>query len=356
MESSEITFDESDKNLFQVDDFRLRADALKHSLLPRLRYVLNESISLIREIYDVEVLENSRISHYPQFKTKRDNELNFLYEAAYVGIGGKSAKDKWFGVERNDRKPVQTLPFRYGFQITEDGLITVLETYWLKGLTDESHKKFFAFCIENESLLHTLCYRAEMYPDLYSSEEIGFVSTFKQHYIFMYERGLFENNFISSLVKYPINLNDLAFLTHRFAFFYPVYDSYLQIAMNKQTRFDELIEKLNEWKIREFEGESSEDMEVKTTLLSEEELLKAKEAAEQTIKVMPALRWQVFQRDNWKCVSCGRGSQDDVILHVDHITPRSRGGKDELSNYQTLCHLCNIGKSNKDATDLRNRK
>jgi hypothetical protein len=71
--------------------------------------------------------------------------------------------------------------------------------------------------------------------------------------------------------------------------------------------------------------------------------------------VMPALRWQVFQSDNWKCVSCGRGSQDDAIPHVDHIIPRSRGGKHTLDNYQTLCNVCNIGNSNKDDTDLRAR-
>ena len=68
---------------------------------------------------------------------------------------------------------------------------------------------------------------------------------------------------------------------------------------------------------------------------------------------MPGVRWQVFQRDNWKCVACGRSAEDGIILHVDHIMPRSKGGRDELDNYQTLCNVCNIGKSNKDETDLR---
>ena len=31
-----IEFDEQDANLFKVDDARLRADAIKHSVLPRL--------------------------------------------------------------------------------------------------------------------------------------------------------------------------------------------------------------------------------------------------------------------------------------------------------------------------------
>ncbi|MBK6402708.1 MAG: HNH endonuclease [Rhodocyclaceae bacterium] len=71
---------------------------------------------------------------------------------------------------------------------------------------------------------------------------------------------------------------------------------------------------------------------------------------------MPAIRWQVFQRDSWKCVACGRTSHDDAILHVDHIVPQSLGGANSLDNYQTLCDTCNIGKSNRDATDLRSTK
>jgi 5-methylcytosine-specific restriction endonuclease McrA len=83
-------------------------------------------------------------------------------------------------------------------------------------------------------------------------------------------------------------------------------------------------------------------------------VLRARELADSKIKVMPAMRWQVFQRDNWKCVSCGRTPiRDDVTLHVDHINPRSKGGKDLLENYQTLCSVCNLGKSNKDNTNLR---
>jgi 5-methylcytosine-specific restriction endonuclease McrA len=70
---------------------------------------------------------------------------------------------------------------------------------------------------------------------------------------------------------------------------------------------------------------------------------------------MPAMRWQVFQRDGWKCVACGRGSHDGAILHVDHIIPRSKGGSDTLDNFQTLCDKCNIGKSNRDMTDLRKK-
>lgn len=58
----------------------------------------------------------------------------------------------------------------------------------------------------------------------------------------------------------------------------------------------------------------------------------------------PKLRWQVMERDGHKCVKCGRSAADGVKLHVDHIYPKSRGGMATLSNGQTLCNECNIGK------------
>ena len=60
------------------------------------------------------------------------------------------------------------------------------------------------------------------------------------------------------------------------------------------------------------------------------------------------LRFQVLKRDNFSCVKCGESPAKDqkVILHIDHIKPWSRGGETEISNLQTLCQNCNLGKSN----------
>ncbi|HEX8946901.1 MAG TPA: HNH endonuclease [Candidatus Paceibacterota bacterium] len=62
-----------------------------------------------------------------------------------------------------------------------------------------------------------------------------------------------------------------------------------------------------------------------------------------------SLRLQVLNRDNFRCVFCGKSPATDLgtKLHIDHIQPFSRGGKSELENLQTLCEECNLGKSNK---------
>ncbi len=62
------------------------------------------------------------------------------------------------------------------------------------------------------------------------------------------------------------------------------------------------------------------------------------------------LRFKVMKRDNFCCVACGGSPAKDskVELHVDHITPWSKGGETVIENLQTLCKKCNLGKGNID--------
>lgn len=53
-------------------------------------------------------------------------------------------------------------------------------------------------------------------------------------------------------------------------------------------------------------------------------------------------RWEVFNRDNFRCVYCGVGKE--AVLVIDHGDPFSKGGADDESNYVTACKACNDGK------------
>lgn len=57
------------------------------------------------------------------------------------------------------------------------------------------------------------------------------------------------------------------------------------------------------------------------------------------------IRFQIFERDGFKCQYCGRGVKDDVVLVPDHIIPRIKGGRDTPDNLITSCRECNAGKS-----------
>jgi hypothetical protein len=114
-----------------------------------------------------------------------------------------------------------------------------------------------------------------------------------------------------------------------------------------------MLEKLKRWHLTNEPDEENEGVDE----LSEEsvELAQLPELESYTF-IRAGIWWSVLARDNWTCCSCGRSSKEEgIILEVDHILPRSKGGSDDMDNLQTLCKKCNIGKSNKDSTDLRRR-
>lgn len=352
---SDISFDEQDANPFLVEDAQLRADALKHSVLPRLRVMMNEAISLIREIYGIEALEDSIVSVYPNFRPQRENELKLLYDAAFVGLGGKR-KPQWPGFSRKDKKPVQILPFRFAFALTEEGIFTLLENGWAKGLTEESFEAILRFHIDNESRLNPLCFCSEMRPAVVWDDDHPLLAPMKDQYEFRIKHKIYDSHFGGHCHYLPVSQSQLLRVVENFARFFPIYDSYIQLAKGLPPRLDQLIRKLNDWLQKAWDKEVADDESCQPKQMSDEARSLAALAAESKTRVMPAIRWQVFQRDLWKCVACGRTSHDGAILHVDHIIPQSRGGANTLDNYQTLCDICNIGKGNRDATDLRSNE
>ena len=61
-------------------------------------------------------------------------------------------------------------------------------------------------------------------------------------------------------------------------------------------------------------------------------------------RISRKLRFQILQRDGFRCRACGRGPNNGVKLVIDHIIPVDWGGLTEESNLQTLCEECNSGK------------
>lgn len=64
---------------------------------------------------------------------------------------------------------------------------------------------------------------------------------------------------------------------------------------------------------------------------------------------------KIFERDDHKCVICGRGPKEGMEIQADHIKPKDRGGKATLENGQTLCSQHNFLKKNLGQTTLGKR-
>jgi len=53
---------------------------------------------------------------------------------------------------------------------------------------------------------------------------------------------------------------------------------------------------------------------------------------------------EILIRDNFRCVICGKGREDGVELHIDHIKPKALGGLAIVENGQALCGAHNYKK------------
>lgn len=88
---------------------------------------------------------------------------------------------------------------------------------------------------------------------------------------------------------------------------------------------------------------------------------------------MGSHRYQLFLEKGIECIECGlkgkyfaleRGfgdnpnrfhfnlygvndAGDEILMTKDHILPRSAGGRNVISNYQTMCCICNQNKSDR---------
>ncbi len=65
----------------------------------------------------------------------------------------------------------------------------------------------------------------------------------------------------------------------------------------------------------------------------------------------PAQKAVIMKIGKYKCAVCGLSKKDGVELQVDHIRPKSSGGKATISNGQILCGAHNYQKKNYNQTE-----
>jgi hypothetical protein len=350
-----ITLDAEDAALFSLTgDLLLKAKSIKYSILPKLNILLEETLSRIRKTYNIEVLnENSIIHSAPNFRERRDNNLKVNYIYAFIGFGG-SRLPIWKKFKREDNQPAKIIPYIIGYEFDKHGLTLLFNPlrYILK-FTEKTYGQYFDFLLENIEYIQTIQCITQMSPgfDIFDKDNkvnmtikpfTEILKECKDNYY--YYRLCFRKT-----IRFPMDYNDFNFIVNSFVIFFPVYYSLLQIAQGKKSNFRELISKINIYELyKEYPYSENND----STKINRN--IRPKKIDE--IKFVKAgIRWQVFERDDFRCVSCGKSASDGAILHVDHIIPRSKGGEDAMENYQTLCHLCNIGKSNKSNKNLRKK-
>jgi hypothetical protein len=85
------------------------------------------------------------------------------------------------------------------------------------------------------------------------------------------------------------------------------------------------------------------NLAIKRGRKSYEHLKRAVKSKDKRKGINTKLRYQIFLRDGFKCILCGRTAQEEP-LQIDHVKPVVYGGTNDTTNLRTLCGECNIGK------------
>jgi HNH endonuclease/Homing endonuclease associated repeat len=138
----------------------------------------------------------------------------------------------------------------------------------------------------------------------------------------------------SEVVK-PISKFHISAYENKFGTWRKALESFIQYINDGQAETDEIIQKEN-------------IVELNSNYNLNSEKKKVVETKKTPRNINLRLRWRILQRDNFSCKKCGNSpaKNPNIELHVDHIIPWSKGGETVFENLETLCSICNLGKSN----------
>lgn len=344
-EKEKSYFDEDDASLFRCDDRDLKAKAIRNSIIPRLLDIVKECVTEIHRVYGVDAFDVSTLCWSPHSAESRGKGYKCDFNTASAGICVKRVKNR----------PLHIFELR--LLLSSQGLEVVF--YIRKcALEDEMAKAIADFIAQHEvevlSLITIVAGKFHLVdgkkkcslPDWFPlSKNVAVLASHRKSQMFVWS------------YRYPLPTTEMRkkCLVLMFSLLYPLYWAVAEIGEGREPLvFDEMVRRafqLRKEKTIEFGKRDNRKHDVSDV---DEEHIES--LADSKAKVPVGRRWQVFERDGWRCVSCGRSANDGAILEVDHIVPRSKGGTDTLDNFQTLCRDCNIGKSNRSATDLRVRE
>ncbi len=152
---------------------------------------------------------------------------------------------------------------------------------------------------------------------------------------------------VSALVRRPMSRTDaFEWLVLEFEKEHP--DAITGRGFRFHRRIESLWREVSAYKVKEIEASRQKFVRPRI------DPSKAKSSSFYKSQSWKKVRYEVLRKSNGCCSLCGKSYfQDGVVLHVDHIKPRSQFPELalDISNLQVLCEDCNFGKSNLDDTN-----
>lgn len=342
---SGLEFEAGDEGVFAITDPKSRARSLRQYFFPKLNVLLNSARSLITDIYGVTALASFTEAQRP--KPKDGAEETTSFETVHLGLTGVRV-DSGLRLSNASGNPVQYGVSHLWFEVLRRGTIAVTFYPIVYGKDPKFDKRVSTALQQYEGALCSMCGATYVSNSAYLS-----LAPFSESISAEHLRGI---AFFSQGVDFPVSEdNGLRRLVATFAALFPFQKLITDLSMGTPTTTASDLDAFADWW----------DRNGPPIFVPEREGIERRcpsgvsEARhwEDDVRTMitGARRFHVFDRDDYRCRACGRTpDRDGVILHVDHILPRSKGGTDDEGNLQTLCSECNLGKGNRSSRDLRN--
>jgi hypothetical protein len=332
----EVIFEERDTQIFNIPDTKTKLSTLQNYFFPRLEMLLRYTLDIVADVYDVNPYERMTFVYCPSHREKAKENKDYGF--VHIGVGGKRRRDRPLRITKRDGTPFVLHVSYLTFKVLPNGTMHV-DLLPFRQYIDAAHIAAVSALVKKHSeiLLPLLSLAHISYNSFLSlhdsiSPENKYISLFSPKYYFpLTSRRGFDELIIAFVLLYALE------------------ESFIRIAEGEESELEKMLEQFKEWYVEmaNIEDEIEEGEEEESLGFSEIPELDSYSF------VRAGKWWAVLARDKWKCLSCGRSSREDgVLLEVDHIIPRSKGGSDDMTNLQTLCKKCNIGKSNKDSTKL----
>jgi hypothetical protein len=339
---NEVIFEERDIQIFRIPDIKTRLSTLQNYFFPRLEMLLRYTLEIVADVYDVNPYEMMTFVYCPSHRDKAKENIDF--GVVHIGVSAKRGK-KPLKIIRRNGQPFFIHPTYLTFKVLPSGTMHVELLPFRQGVDDDYVAAISALVESHSSILEPLLSLAH----ISHTSDVSYCEFLPLHQaISPEEAGSNGIKLISPKYYFPVDsYRGFYELILAFTLLYSLAESFIYIGEGRKPDLEKMLEQFKKWYV---DLSNTED-----EIQEGEEKIEFAETPELDSYsfVRAGKWWTVLARDKWKCLSCGRTAREDgVLLEVDHIIPRSKGGSDEMINLQTLCKKCNIGKSNKDSTRL----
>jgi HNH endonuclease len=335
----DLRFEEKDAEIFKIADTKTRLETLQNYFFPRLEVLLQDTVAVVQAIYNINPYEQITVTSRPRHRKKARQNLD--YGEVHIGLRGKWRRAG--SISEIASVLTYTVYPEDSLQVVFKPFVQKVNSEFISAIVELIHNniKELSPMLALYHVAHN-CVGEGAFVDLSEAFGPSAVSDAIPTWNLALE---------SPCYCFPLDGRTLPVLEGAFAVLYPFLEACIAIAEGEPPQLPKRIDTFKRWYIGAL---NRDEAALDDTPAAQPEPEPDLPALDSYAIIRPGIWWAVLARDQWTCCSCGRSTrQNGVLLEVDHIIPRSRGGTDALGNLQTLCKKCNIGKSNRDDTDLR---